>query len=272
MTCSARLASARSFGLSRASRPAAGATFTLGVASLSWIDPRLFPRILKVDSHAEADWVTPTTVSRAKIIGREGYRFANFLEVTVTLDARGAIESAKATSASTMYRNSSALGIESEAYDLCTDASVSRREATFFQLVGCRTHSPEVIAQVLGGCVGREIVEQFYVLPPIWTELTLSVRADGAWSGAMTGHSLFPSVSLFTLGPGETALRRAGAHFDAVPKLKEWDDHGWGPYDRATGGGNPWNIPRPIGLGDGRGRVADAGKCPRVLPIGKTSR
>lgn len=147
---------------------------------------------------------------------------------------------------------------------------------TFRQLVGCRTQSPERIAEGVGGVagaaegssfgiwgvvggwlggrrIGREVIEEFMVFPPIWSELSLTIHADGSSDQQLDRHSLFPSLCFYHLHPGNQELYDRTSWYDARSRLNTWKQNGWGD-------GNPWHIPNPSGWGDNRERHANLGR------------
>ena len=240
------------------------------VASTSWIDERLWSLTLpEVDHGSQGRYTNAASIRRSVITGEDAYRFANLLEAFIDVDSQGRITGNGFTNDSKQYRSLSFFGIESELFrtrrrtlDTASD------HVQFKQLVGCRTQSPEEIAattgNVIGGGVGallgpissfvggwvgqevgREIIEELVVFPPIWTELSLTIYADGRCEGALLRHSVFPS-NCFYLNPDQSNNNfTRNSIYDARLRKDYWLAHGWGR-------GNPWNIPRPSGLGDNR--------------------
>jgi hypothetical protein len=250
------------------------AKITRSTATTSWIDERLFsPTLPEVDWGSEVRYTNNQWVHRPLIIGEEAYRFANFLEAFIEVQNRR-IVSHGFTNASRLYRAPSFFEIESEPFATRRQITTSARSVTFKQLVGCRTRSPEVVAEVIGSVagaviggvlaspfgavvpggigggvvghrVGREVVEEFMVFPPIWTELSLTIFIDGRSESELVRHSLFPSLCLFSQNAERRDLYHREELYDARAILDTWKQRGWGA-------GNPWHIPEPRGWGDNR--------------------
>jgi hypothetical protein len=173
---------------------------TRSIATLSWIDP--ITKLPEVDKLGDPG----DSVSRYDIIGRDGYRFANFLEVWIKV-WNGVILDHGVTDASGIYRTPSYLKIPSEEFPTHRRVDADSWRVKYAQLVGARTQSPEVIAEQIGfalslGTIGapiaREVIEQTSVcFPPIWTELELTVYGDGWFEGKLLRHSLFPSLCFY---------------------------------------------------------------------------
>src|SRR5579862_3047006 len=84
------------------------------VATLSWIDPRLYhPQDLpEVDRRGNPG----TDLQRQALLSRQGYRFANFLEGYVVVDDSGQVTDSGFTAASGLNFGPSFRGIMPEAY------------------------------------------------------------------------------------------------------------------------------------------------------------
>jgi hypothetical protein len=172
---------------------------TRSVATMSWIDPRT--GLPEVDKRGDPGEQVP----RDTILGQLAYRFANFLEAFLRVDKDGKVLKYGFTEASGMYRNLSFLKIPSEPFDIIRNKPISAGSSVCFsQLVGCRTQSPEIIAESVGSIggpigaqIGREIVEEIMVFPPIWTELEMTIYADGWFEGRLRRHSIFPSLNFY---------------------------------------------------------------------------
>jgi hypothetical protein len=237
------------------------------VASTSWIDERLWSLTLpEVDHGSQSRYINATSIQRSVITGEEAYRFSNLLEAYIDVNPDGRITGNGFTDASRQYRAPSFFDIESEVFPMRRETITALADRVQYkQLVGCRTKSPEVIAEIVGmGAgyaispvlypiigrkvgreVGRELVEEFLVFPPIWTELSLTIYADGRSEGAMLRHSDFPS-NCFYLNPNNSSNDfNRHSIYDARSRKDYWLAHGWGR-------GNPWNIPNPTGWGDNR--------------------
>jgi hypothetical protein len=223
------------------------------IATLSWIDPRTgLPEVDKAGDPGP-------TINRALITGRAAYRFSSFLNVTArSLDGR--ILDYHVEPDSGMYRSPSFLGIPSAPVGNIGQYAVSMGSAVVFrQLVGCRTVSPETIGGTVGGILGgpigqrlgKEAAEYVSAFPPIWTEIEMTIYADGNWTHQLIQHSLFPSVSYYAINAAGL-FERQGRSYDAVPNLERWKQKGWGPMLPGKGGptpGNPWRMTSPKGWG-----------------------
>ena len=223
------------------------------IATLSWIDPRT--GLPEVDKAGEPG----AKINRALITGRSAYRFSSFLNVTVT-SIDGLIISRRIEADSGMYRSPSFLGIQSDPVGNIGQYSLSMGSAAVFrQLVGCRTVSPETIGGTVGGIIGgpigqrlgKEAAEYVTAFPPIWTEIEMTIYADGNWTHQLIQHSIFPSVSFYAINDFGT-FERQGKSYDGVPNLELWKKGGWGPMIPGKGGptpGNPWKMTNPKGWG-----------------------
>ena len=251
-------------------------------AALSWIDPQTgLPEVDK-KGHPGAD------IGRDVIVGEAAYRFSNFLEAAITVDDDGRITDARFTPASGMYRSPSFAGISSDPVGkIGRSKRVDGRQAVFRQIVGCRTASPEKIGSgggagvgvlggayagakagaflgpkgavagaVLGGIIGgvagwfggKEVAELVTAFPPIWSELELTIKADGTTEEDVISKSLFPSCTFYRQNR-DVSLNsyRVVGNYNAVPALDRWKDHGWSDSpasDKRSGAtsGNPWNM------------------------------
>ena len=223
------------------------------IATLSWIDPRT--GLPEVDKMGEPG----ANINRALIVGQSAYRFSNFLNVTVT-SADGWIIDRRIEADSGMYRSPSFLRIQSAPVGNIGQYSLSMGSAAVFrQLVGCRTVSPETIGGTVGGIIGgpigerlgKEAAELMTAFPPIWTEIEMTIYADGNWTHQLIQHSIFPSVSFYAIN-AVGVFERQGKSYDAVPNLELWKKNGWGPMVAGKGGptpGNPWKMTSPKGWG-----------------------
>jgi hypothetical protein len=157
---------------------------------------------------------------------------------------------------------------------------------TFRQLVGARTQSHEIAGEVGGGGAGavaggiggfmiggpvgafvgavgvgavgyfsgKEVAELVKSFPPIWTELELTLNADGGIRNSLLSHSVFPSTTIF--GLGKAALTEsvadgyaAFASYDGDSvQLQRWQSSGWDLASQKRSGptdGNPWGMKNP---------------------------
>ena len=253
-----------------------------GVATISWIDPATgLPEV-------DAGGSPGRFITRATITAESGYRFSHFLEVWVTVDsAAGMITGAGFSPFSGMYRGPSFLGTASAPVgNIGRKRVLTRKSATFRQIVGCRTRAPEIVGGVLGmqnalgapmrgplamyigSQMGQGLAESFKVFPPIWTELELTINVDGSFHHKLLRHSYFPSVSYYVqeaVPPGADLLLGMAdikniyelkGSYDGVPYLNTWYDKGWGPVGATMPGaqktlGNPWNMTIPLPFGGG---------------------
>ena len=250
--------------------------YTRSAATVSWIDPRLWWLI-------EVDHVPPKPeVDRRYLTGNAGYRFDNFLEAWVDVDqSSGTIMGAGFSSQSGMYRAPSFGGFPSYAFTRTAKRSFSGSQATFMQVVGARTQSPEIIGSAVGHAIqaglegplapvidkllpqpgqraGTGAARRVTKFPPIWSELTLTVTVA---AGKVTARStlgrcsLFPSLNTYVQHPGteampdptyvQTALPWGAANYDARSNLSNWRSSGWGALRGGSLGptpGNPWGF------------------------------
>ncbi|SRR6266404_274898 len=253
-------------------------TLTAAIATISWIDVKVGLPVHDCD---------PATKDpqRAAFITNAGFRFSNFLEAFVIVHERLGIQEYGFSRSSGMYRGSSAFGLGSAVVGKIGRSSKrSNTSVTFRQLVGARTVSHEVAAEVVGiiagagiggfmiggpvgsfvGAVGvgaavgyrtgKEIADLIKSFPPIWTELALTMNSDGTTQSALVSHSVFPSNTMFSRG--SAALRefasdgyRICASYDGdLGQLNRWQSSGWDLADEARSGasdGNPWGMQNP---------------------------
>jgi hypothetical protein len=173
-------------------------TYQRSIASMSWIDPASkLPEVDKLGEPAQE-------ILRDLILGKQAYRFANFLQVEVkVLPTVGDlwIGGYRFLADSRMYRGLSFAGIPSEPFQTRQFVEASDANSiTFRQITGARTQSAEVIAGKVGGpfgAIGQDIAELLFPFPPIWTDLQLTVYRDGYYEGQVLRHSLFPSMSFY---------------------------------------------------------------------------
>ena len=106
--------------------------------------------------------------------------------------------------------------------------------------------APEKVSECL---IGSQVLGELIALPPIWTELVLTIYADGGFDGQLRRFSLFPSVTFFKKSPtGDIYLSTTG--YDGRPRLDDWNQRGqgWGSVRNEGYGasfGNPWDIIDP---------------------------
>ena len=92
--------------------------------------------------------------------------------------------------------------------------------------------------------------------PPIWSDLRLTIRYDGTYTGELFAHSLFPSLTyyenskvpcLVTDGSRPCRAYDKKSGYDGMPNLDRWmnEGKGWGKQNGyAPAEGNPWGGPR----------------------------
>jgi hypothetical protein len=253
--------------------------FTAGIATVSWIDSKV--RLPVKDSNPA------TSTERAAFITDVKFRFSNFLEAFVIVDDRLGIQQYGFSHASGMYRGSSEFGLESAVVGKIGRSAVWTNQAvTFRQLVGARTRSHEVAGEVGGGgggaiaggiggfmiggpvgafvgavgvgvigyYTGREVAELIKSFPPIWTELELTINADGSIRPSLLSHSVFPSNTMFSPGkaaPSEfiaSGYRVCACYDGDLGQLGRWQNSGWDLAARNRTGptdGNPWGMKDP---------------------------
>jgi hypothetical protein len=247
------------------------------IATLSWIDPKT--GLPEVDSAGAPGRI----IARSTILAKAGYRFSNFLEAWIEVDAgASAIIGANFSPISGMYRGPSYWGTDSaEVGNIGQKITHTQQAATFRQVVGCRTMAPEKIGRTSGavagvlayggaalpplaliaGAVGyksgRKLAEEVKVFPPIWTELELTINLKGSFTHKLLRHSLFPSVSYYAQVPAPPGLviysglnttRYAYAlntYYDAVPVLDTWYEKGWGSAAASGNIGQPGGAATP---------------------------
>ena len=237
-------------------------------ATCSWIDPTTgLPEVDKVR-------VTTSTTTRSFLTGNSGYRFCNFLEVSVDADTSKRLIVTRAfTRSSVMYRGPSYLNIPSHAFDIKQDIYDEPDAVRFTQVTGARTVSPEVLGTggglvggiILGGVIGSAVpvvgtalgaiaggaigiftgeigLRQFVAFPPIWSKVQIRVYKDGRTEAQLLQHSIFPSLTFFRQVGGnfERADASSGsAFYDATKEkqLPDWQSHGWGSLDSKSTSG-----------------------------------
>jgi hypothetical protein len=243
---------------------------TVAAASCSWIDPNTgLPEV-------DVNRVTFDTVTRAFLTGNSGYRFCNFMEVSVFADfLQGRVVSKAFTTASGMYRGPSFAHLPSHAFPAQQDVFDEADAVRFTQLVGARTVSPEVVGTgggvvggaiaglviggffgavaggILGGLSGEIIGHRVIGFPPIWAKIQIRIYRDGRTEAQLLQHSLFPSLTFYSQSPsGFTRLDHPSGqrYYDATKsvQLPDWKARGWGRLQVASVGGptagNPWGL------------------------------
>jgi hypothetical protein len=214
-------------------------TVTHAAATLSWIDPR--SGLPKTDVGDPGGIVTRDT-----ILGRSGYRFANFLEASVTIDDDGNFVGPQFTQDSGLRVSMSALGQMPVGLPTKQSITTLPDAVVFKQTTGASTKTPEKIGWLIGGFIGATLAHAIEGFPPIWTEVMLRILPDGTAQVRFLRHSLFPSVSFYAEQPHGQVQNFAKARptFDGVPTLARWQAEGWGTL-KSSGpdgpvGGNPW--------------------------------
>lgn len=87
----------------------------------------------------------------------------------------------------------------------------------------------------LGGYLGEKAAATAISFPPIWTEITLRVFADGHVERSIGRHSHFPSVTFYGVDNYVSDGNIAYLALEAAQNT--WQASGWG-------GGNPWGVNR----------------------------
>jgi hypothetical protein len=256
-------------------------TLTAAIGTLSWIDKK---------AKIPVDDPDPGPVAKREHFNTgTTFRFSNYIEAFISFDERNRIQRWGFTDASGMYRGPSKFGLSSEVVGKIGRKIVVRGgEVSFRQLVGARTISHEVAGGAGGGTAGavaggvggfmvggpvgafvgavtigavgyftgKEVAELIMSFPPIWTEIELTINANGNISYQLLSHSLFPSNTLYALASAlegdlrGVELQRVGYHDGDMTRLKEWVDNGWGlspPTRGCPSPGNPWGMENPAG-------------------------
>lgn len=254
--------------------------FSYSIASVSWIDAKTgLPEVDEVSYIYGA-------AQRGNFTSNYGYRFCNFMDVYITVDANNKIVETGFYNESRIYRGPSFAHIPSHAFDTQRYSSgITNDSVTFRQTAGARTVSPEMIGEVAGGGLGivggaaigaaignvpgaiiggiiggiagglggQTAAHQITGFPPIWSTLEIVFKADGYAEGRLVQHSLFPSLTLYeqtdsTIIRGDRYLKTY--YYDARKEveLPKWKDAGWGPIGGTVqaSGGNPWGISKGI--------------------------
>jgi hypothetical protein len=246
-------------------------TLTASACTASWIDPRLYGINIFDRKLAEVDkQPLPAHISNSQVANdartEKGYRFANFIEASVTVDAAGRITSGQFAGSSKQYMSVSFAGSMPVDVGLSREVTTSMKSARFRQIVCSRTAAHEMIGENVGGAAGlfggallgaplgpfgmlalgvgglllgrpagsaaaREGAKAVGItFPPIWSDLELTINADGSTFTRLRRYSLFPSLYLYEM-TGSTAapsgkLQRTKA-YDGVPNLERWLKTGW---------------------------------------------
>ena len=257
-------------GLAPAGRDAVRVVYS--VASMSWINPRLCQeiRLPEVDQGGDPGMAVP----RSAVVGKKVYRFANLLEVEVTIE-RGRIVAGQFTPASGMYRSPSFLHIPSVAYSGRRSLTRVGTGLRAVQLTGCATQSPQVIGsavatgkvKVLAAALaagatcgsiairpnlqdeeslwahrgndflrwaGCRVAASVSGFPPIWSELELTISSNGCATSRILRHSLFPSVTFYQQDTGQPVAYSRQWQHDGSPECY----YHWFQHD--------WGVVRPV--------------------------
>lgn len=256
--------------------------YTYSIAALSWIDPRT--NLPEVDAGDPGD-----VILRDAILANKGYRFANFLEASITVintnagPAMSVFGHVGYTKDCGMYRSPSFLDIPSYAYPVKIFDPVYIDEGVQFrQIVGARTQSAEVEASKLLGPFGGAIAQKLFPFPPIWSDLKLTIRYDGTYSGDLIAYSLFPSLTFYensripcfvtggSASPCQAFEKKFG--YDGMPNYKRWftEGKGWGTQRGFSPcEGNPWGASKPDEgaiFGDPQPDPNEAARRPTTYP------
>ena len=233
-------------------------TYTFAIATLSWIDPRT--GLPEVDEGGDPG----DSIFRTSILANKGYRFANFLEASIsTVNAStGPIPMGNVgyTRDCGIYRAPSFLDFPSYTYPIKLFTPAYTDEGVEFrQIVGARTQSAELAAGKLGpaGPVAGAIAQNLFPFPPIWSDLKLTIRYDGTYTGDLGAYSLFPSLTYYENSsipcfvPGASEPCQAFEKkfgYNGMPNYKHWmnEGKGWGAQRGPSPcEGNPWGATKP---------------------------
>jgi hypothetical protein len=237
--------------------PSLEVTVTAATGSMSWIDPR--------GPLPEADFGGNPgllATNRATLLGKRRYRFANFLEAFINVNLSGVAVGHGFTNDSGLQMNpSSFLGTMPIPLGTIQSVKLGKDPIRFVQIVGARTNAAEIIIRNLRGSqVDIQVVHSVFGLPPIWSELELTLSSHDLPRSQILRHSLFPSLEWFvqdTFGGHLGDIPNPNAffnryHYDgfADAGLRRWMEEGWGPMTaaqapRTPSAGNPFNIPKP---------------------------
>ena len=198
------------------------------VTSISWIPSEAIAGATKLPFEAGVaryDQPPPDVVEDLDALQREGrFRFANRLEAWIDVDGGRVVghgQGGGGRLCSTRLR----LGGKETAFeavalpDLRPEPEVGATEVTFLQTAGGRTGVPAPRR------VRRAPYVQF-AAPLAWTSLSLTLRADGSSSFALTGASTFPRHWVY--GPDHKLAAKSG-----LIDFANW-------YRRAFGKHSPW--------------------------------
>jgi len=238
---------------------------TFAAATCSWIDPST--GLPEVDKNR----VMGATASRAFLTGNSGYRFCNFMEVSVEADpSHKMILTRGYTHDSRMYRGPSYLKIPSHAFLVKQDVFEERDAVRFTQLCGARTVSPEVLGAggglvggaivgagvgsfvplvgtalgaIAGGAIGAFVGEvglrRFVAFPPIWSKIQIRIYKDGRTEAQLLQYSLFPSLTFYQQTRDQFArvdVARGQGFYNATKarELPDWHARGWDGLERKS--------------------------------------
>lgn len=221
-------------------------------------------------------------------MGNKGYRFCNFMDVSVELTTDGrSIKHAAFRPWSGIYRGPSFAGIPSHVFAIIRETTSDVNSKVFTQTVGARTVSPEKIGRIAGalaggaagtaispgigtvvGAVGgyftgETVAHQVTGFPPIWSKLQIRIFVDGTAEVQLVQHSIFPSLTLYEQLESTSVLglnyARVSRQIDRVyynatkeVQLPDWKENGWGEAAGTAGPckGNPWSLAKGITGGD----------------------
>lgn len=205
-------------------------TKTYAAATCSWIDPAV--------GLPEVDLKRPTSdlVARSFLVGNFGFRFCNFMEVSVTGDfSVGSISGHEFSAASGIYRGPSFAHIPSHAFTPMREVFLEDDAVRFTQVIGARTVSPEVVGAggglaagvvtgavvgsfvpvigtaigavvggVIGGLTGEAVSHNWKGFPPIWSKIQIRIYRNGKIEAQLLQHSLFPSLTYYEQPAGKS--------------------------------------------------------------------
>jgi hypothetical protein len=158
--------------------------YCFSIASVSWIDPASQDRFGFPLQESDRGGRPRSELPRSQLLGKELYRFANFLEASITVGednpfSGSAITRDSFTSASGLYTNTSFLGTKVEEFSPIQQSErlpsdgLRPEGVRFVQVVGCRTQAPEKIAKNLGQDLGA--------IAGCWAAIKYCSRLKNPW-------------------------------------------------------------------------------------------
>jgi hypothetical protein len=219
-----------------AAAPARSSTRVEGAAAtVSWIDAR---SPAGTGALGVPDPAPPATLTESFITAQSGFRFANYLHGWLDTPDGVHVGTSGFVNPVGLFRGLSKFDVPSHPYptfrkgpNRLTKGGVEGVD--LIQTVGARTISPATAGTVVGGVPGRIVANAIFNFPPIWTDIRLTLMANGQRQCEFRAHSLFPSVNAYCNGAQTSTYTALAAEQTA------WQERGWD-------GGNPWNDDRPV--------------------------